>query len=86
MVIGRAIDTDYSKLTIALQSAGGSAVVERISGHGTFARALKAYAAKGAGELQRDFKVEYAVTAGEEWDESDLPRLLPALAAKYLAN
>lgn len=48
--------------------------------------ALKAYAAKGAGELQRDFKVEYAVTAGEEWDESDLPRLLPALAAKYLAN
>ena len=48
--------------------------------------ALKAYAAKGAGELERDFKVEYAVTAGEEWDESDLPRLLPALAAKYLAK
>lgn len=48
--------------------------------------ALKAYAAQGAGELERDFKVEYAVTAGEEWDESDLPRLLPALAAKYLAK
>ena len=48
--------------------------------------ALKAYAAKGAGELERDFKVEYAVTAGEEWAESDLPRLLPALAAKYLAK
>lgn len=48
--------------------------------------AFKAYAAKGAGELERDFKVEYAVTAGDEWDESDLPRLLPALAAKYLGN
>lgn len=48
--------------------------------------ALKAFAAKGAGELERDFKVEYAVTAGVEWTESDLPRLLPALAAKYLGN
>ena len=48
--------------------------------------ALKAYAAKGAGELERDFKVEYAVTAGDEWVESDLSRLLPALAAKYLVN
>ncbi len=48
--------------------------------------ALKAYAVKGAGELERDFKVEYAVTMGEEWDESDLPRLLPGLAAKYLGN
>ena len=48
--------------------------------------ALKAYAAKGAGELERDFKVEYAVTAGVEWTESELPRLLPALAAKYLGN
>ena len=48
--------------------------------------ALKAYAAKGAGELERDFKVEYAVTMGEEWDESDLPGLLPALAAKYLGD
>jgi hypothetical protein len=48
--------------------------------------ALKAYAAKGAGELERDFKVEYAVTAGTEWEESDLPGLFPALAAKYLAR
>ncbi|MQA40364.1 DUF4240 domain-containing protein [Rugamonas aquatica] len=45
--------------------------------------ALKAYAAKGAGELERDFKVEYAVTAGHEWLESELPQLFPALAAKY---
>ena len=48
--------------------------------------ALQAYAAKKAGELERDFKVEYAVTAGVEWTESDLPRLFPALAAKYLGN
>ncbi|NGZ86388.1 DUF4240 domain-containing protein [Duganella sp. SAP-35] len=48
--------------------------------------ALKAYAAKGAGELDRDFKVEYAVTAGEEWEESDLPTLFPALSAKYPRN
>jgi hypothetical protein len=45
--------------------------------------ALKAYAAKGAGELERDFKVEYAVTIGVEWVESELPQLFPALAAKY---
>jgi hypothetical protein len=48
--------------------------------------AFKAYAAKGAGELDRDFKVEYAVTSGDEWAESDLPRLLPALATKYVGN
>lgn len=48
--------------------------------------ALKAYAAKGAGELERDFSVEYAVTSGDEWIESDLPRLLPKLAAKYASN
>ena len=48
--------------------------------------ALKAFAAKGPGELERDFKVEFAVTAGDEWGESDLPRLLPALAAKYHGN
>jgi hypothetical protein len=46
--------------------------------------ALKAYAAKGAGELERDFSVEYAVTKGREWDESELPQLFPTLAAKYL--
>jgi len=48
--------------------------------------ALKAYAAKGVGELERDFKVEYAVTTGREWDEPELPQLFPALAAKYLKN
>jgi hypothetical protein len=48
--------------------------------------ALKAYAAKGAGELERDFKVEYAVTTGNEWTESELPELHPALAAKYLSG
>ena len=48
--------------------------------------ALKAYAAKGAGELERDFKVEYAVTTGRKWDESELPQLFPALGAKYLKN
>lgn len=45
--------------------------------------AMKAYAAVGAGELARDFKVEIAVTTGEQWEVSDLPRLFPALAAKY---
>lgn len=45
--------------------------------------ALKAYAANGAGELERDFSVEYAVTKGREWEESELPQLFPALAAKY---
>ncbi|NVD97580.1 DUF4240 domain-containing protein [Massilia sp. BJB1822] len=48
--------------------------------------ALKAYAAKGAGELDRDFKVEFAAPAGEEWVEADLPKLLPMLAAKYPMN
>ena len=48
--------------------------------------ALHAYEALGAGELERDFSVEFAVTAGEEWDESELPELLPKLAAKYLEN
>jgi len=46
--------------------------------------ALKAYAAKGAGELERDFSVEFSVTKGREWEESELPQLFPALAAKYL--
>lgn len=48
--------------------------------------ALRAYAAKGAGELDRDFKVEYAVPAGKEWVESDLPKMLPFLAARYPMN
>lgn len=46
--------------------------------------ALKAFSATGAGELERDFSVEYAVTKGREWDESELPELFPVLAVKYL--
>jgi hypothetical protein len=45
--------------------------------------ALNAYAVQGDGELDRDFKVEYAVTTGVEWVESELPQLFPALAVKY---
>ena len=48
--------------------------------------ALKAYAAKGAGELERDFTVEFAVTTGDEWLESDLPDMFPNLVAKYPPN
>ena len=48
--------------------------------------ALRAYAALGAGELERDFSVEYAVTTGDEWVESELPALFPKLAAKYPPN
>lgn len=45
--------------------------------------ALKAYSEKGAGELERDFAVEVAVTSGEEWIDEDLPTTLPLLTAKY---
>lgn len=45
--------------------------------------ALKAYAAQGAGELERDFRVEYSVTQGVELTRADLPQVLPALHAKY---
>jgi hypothetical protein len=45
--------------------------------------ALKAYAAKGAGELERDFTIEFAVTSGDEITSADLPKRLPALFAKY---
>lgn len=47
--------------------------------------ASKAFASKGGGgELDRDFmNVELAKPQGKEWDESDLPRLFPKLAAKY---
>lgn len=45
--------------------------------------ALKAYREKGAGELERDFAVEYAVTIGKEWDDKELPTTLPLLTAKY---
>jgi len=45
--------------------------------------ALKAFAAMGAGELERDFAVEFAVPIGKEWADSDLPRMLPKLTAKH---
>lgn len=46
--------------------------------------AVKAYKAKGSGELVRDFSVEFSVTKGREWENSELPELFPALAAKYM--
>jgi hypothetical protein len=48
--------------------------------------ALRAFSAKGVGELERDFSVEYAVTKGREWAESELPGLFPRLAEKYVAK
>jgi hypothetical protein len=48
--------------------------------------ASKVYKRKGGGELERDFNVEIAVTAGSEWKESDLPKMFPKLAAKYLSR
>ena len=46
--------------------------------------ALRAFEKKGGGELERDFQVEMAQPTGEEWQEGDLPTLLPKLSAKYL--
>jgi hypothetical protein len=48
--------------------------------------ALHAHAKKGAGEIDRGFEVELAAPEGTEWEESDLPRLFPRLAAKYLGK
>lgn len=45
--------------------------------------ALKLFESKGGGELERDFSIELAMPAGEEWSEEELPLLLPKLAAKY---
>jgi len=45
--------------------------------------ALKAFAAMGAGELERDFAVEFAAPTGKEWADSELPKMLPKLVAKY---
>lgn len=45
--------------------------------------AMRAFSAKGAGELHRSFEVELATPQGKEWTESELPALLPKLAAKY---
>ena len=46
--------------------------------------ALKTFAAKGGGELERDFSSELAMPSGKEWSEPELPALFPKLAAKYL--
>jgi len=45
--------------------------------------ASKAFAKKGGGELDRDFKAELDQPQGKEWKESDLPKLFPKLASKY---
>ena len=46
--------------------------------------ALKAFASKGGGELDRDFNVELAAPTGKRWKESDLPTMLPRLAGRFL--
>ena len=38
---------------------------------------------KGGGELRRDFSMELAEPRGEDWEDEDLPVLLPKLWAKY---
>jgi hypothetical protein len=45
--------------------------------------ALKVFALKGGGELDRDFNVELAAPTGKEWKESDLPALFPKLSARF---
>lgn len=45
--------------------------------------ALKVFEEKGAGEIERDFSIEMAMPAGEEWSEDDLPSMLPRLAEIY---
>jgi len=45
--------------------------------------ALKVYELKGGGEPERDFSVELAAPTGKEWKESDLPAILPKLAARF---
>jgi hypothetical protein len=45
--------------------------------------ALKLFEAKGGGELERDFSIELAMPAGQEWSEEDLSTLHPSLASKY---
>lgn len=46
--------------------------------------ALRAHAARGAGEIERDDAVEFAATAGDEWDEEELPGRFPRLAVMHL--
>lgn len=46
--------------------------------------ALEVFEIKGGGELERDFSIELAMPAGEEWSEEDLNSLHPRLAAMYV--
>lgn len=48
--------------------------------------ALEVFAAKGGGELARDFSNELTMPSGKEWSEKELPALFPQLAVKYLAK
>lgn len=48
--------------------------------------ALEVFAAKGGGELDRDFSHELTMPSGKEWSEQELPALFPQLAAKYLSK
>lgn len=45
--------------------------------------ALEVFKEKTGDELKRDFTIEMEVTAGEQWDEDDLPTLFPRLSAAY---
>jgi hypothetical protein len=45
--------------------------------------ALDAYAEHTDKELERDFSDERAAPEGHEWNEDELPAMLPQLAAKY---
>lgn len=45
--------------------------------------AAKLYESKFGAELDRDFTIESAPTAGEEWSEDELPQMFPRLAEKY---
>ena len=45
--------------------------------------AAKLYEAKYGSELERDFSIELAQPAGQEWAEEDLPLLFPRLVAEY---
>lgn len=46
--------------------------------------ALKAFANKGGGELDRDFNVELAAPTGKNWKEAELPGMFPSLANRFL--
>lgn len=45
--------------------------------------ALEVYEIKGGGELERDLSSESSMPAGEEWEEEQLPFLLPRLNTVY---